>query len=175
MQKTFHLPLPEKWTSPADVFSYTRSCLEAAGLSHWTFGWDRAVKRLGCCHATQCRITLSKHFVATCLTCAPEQIRDTILHELAHALAWENGHHIGHGVHWKAWCRILGATPKATTADCPNFTPRTPRYRLQHRDTGEIYREYVRRPHFRHPLKRMYLRGHPETLGKLILTAVTGE
>jgi predicted SprT family Zn-dependent metalloprotease len=37
-----------------------------------------------------------------------EQIRDTILHEIAHALA---GHRAKHGPEWKAVCRRIGAKP----------------------------------------------------------------
>ena len=41
-----------------------------------------------------------------------EQIRDTVLHEIAHAIA---GHEAGHGPLWKATARRIGATPRAKT------------------------------------------------------------
>jgi len=44
-----------------------------------------------------------------------EQVRDTILHEIAHAIA---GHKAGHGWQWKAECRRIGANPNRT-ADLP--------------------------------------------------------
>jgi hypothetical protein len=37
-----------------------------------------------------------------------EEIRDTLLHEIAHAIA---GHKAGHGAEWKAVCRRIGAKP----------------------------------------------------------------
>lgn len=166
------LPLPAPWQDVADVEAYSRACLDICGLTAWEFGWDRAVKRLGCCRVSRRRITLSRYFAQAHLLAEPERIRDTILHEIAHALAWEHARHAGHGALWKACCRALGATPRATVAQCRDFDPRPPRYRLQHRDTGEVFREYARRPHFRRGLKYMYMRGRPDTLGKLVLVAV---
>ena len=39
-----------------------------------------------------------------------EQIRDTVLHEIAHAIA---GREAGHGLLWKVTARRIGATPRA--------------------------------------------------------------
>ena len=39
-----------------------------------------------------------------------EQIRDTVLHEIAHAIA---GREAGHGPLWKVTARRIGATPRA--------------------------------------------------------------
>ena len=47
-----------------------------------------------------------------CLEGSEEQIRDTVLHEIAHAIA---GHGAGHGPLWKATARRIGATPRAKT------------------------------------------------------------
>lgn len=165
------LPPSAPWHGMGDVEAYARSCLDACGLEAWEFGWDRAVKRLGCCRVRRSRITLSRYFVEAHLDTEPERIRETILHETAHALAWEYARHAGHGPLWKACCRALGATPRATVAQCRDFDPRPPRYRLQHCDAGEVFREYARRPHFRRELKNMYMRGRPDTLGKLVLVA----
>lgn len=165
-------PPSTPWRSLDDVEAYARACLDICGLGAWEFGWDRAVRRLGCCRVSRRRITLSRYFAAAHLDAEPVQIRDTILHETAHALAWEHARHAGHGPLWKACCRALGATPRATVAQCRDFDPRPPRYRLQHRDTGEVFREYARRPHFRRGIKNMYMRNRPDTLGKLVLVAV---
>ena len=43
-----------------------------------------------------------------------EEIRDTVLHEIAHAIA---GPEAGHGPLWKATARRIGATPRAKTYD----------------------------------------------------------
>lgn len=166
------LPRPERWAGLDDVARHAGRCLGAAGLDKWSFGWDRAVKRLGCCHMKRQRVTLSRYFAECCLAAAPERILDTLLHEIAHALAWESARESGHGPVWKAWCAALGAVPRATVADCPDFSPRAPRYRLQNRETGEVYREYARRPRFRRPLQSLFMRGRPDTLGKLVLVEV---
>jgi len=68
----------------------------------WRFGFDRAVRRAGACHHADRRITLSKHLVARA---EPDEVRDVLLHEIAHALA---GHGAGHGPRWRAACARLG-------------------------------------------------------------------
>ena len=42
-----------------------------------------------------------------------KEIEDTILHEIAHALAWTYDRFKGHGKIWKDWARKVGANPKA--------------------------------------------------------------
>ena len=42
------------------------------------------------------------------LSCGIDQVKDTLRHEAAHALA---GIAAGHGPLWKTWCRVLGAKP----------------------------------------------------------------
>ena len=73
----------------------------------WRFAWDNATQRAGCCQYRKLRITLSRHFVALNLKDQPDQIVDTILHEIAHALT--RGH--GHDDIWKAKCVEIGANP----------------------------------------------------------------
>lgn len=47
-----------------------------------------------------------------------EMIKDTVLHEIAHALDKEyNGYSSGHGRNWKRIAKRIGATPKATAKD----------------------------------------------------------
>ena len=92
-----------------DVEDLARWALEEHGLAarDCTFGWDRAVRQAGCCHLGVRRITLS------CPTFVPRENRDkpleTILHEVAHALA---GHEAGHGLEWLAVAESLGARPE---------------------------------------------------------------
>lgn len=49
-------------------------------------------------------ITLSRYL----LVCSDEQVRDTILHEVAHAMAPADGH----GYRWRQACRQIGASPE---------------------------------------------------------------
>ena len=77
------------------------------GLTHsgWSFTFNRRKRTLGLCNYDAKRVELSQHFVI----CNDEQaVRDTVLHEIAHALA---GHRAGHGAVWARLCRELGATP----------------------------------------------------------------
>ncbi len=72
----------------------------------WTFAFNHAKRQLGVCRYTQKRIELSLHFVKANDALA---VRDTILHEVAHALA---GAEAGHGPAWKAACMRIGAKPQ---------------------------------------------------------------
>ena len=57
----------------------------------WTFRFNRRKRALGTCHYGPRRIELSSHFV---VANDPDEVRDTVLHEIAHALA---GPMAGHG------------------------------------------------------------------------------
>ena len=71
----------------------------------WEFRWDRATSRFGCCHHNLKRVTLSKALTEL----NPwDEVKDTLLHEIAHALV---GKKHGHDAVWKAKCREIGARP----------------------------------------------------------------
>jgi predicted SprT family Zn-dependent metalloprotease len=86
-----------------------RQMMSLHGLSDWEFGLNSNVRRAGVCHfptgLTPGRIEISAHF-AECNS--DEEIRDTLLHEIAHALVGP-GH--GHDSVWKAKCLEVGAKP----------------------------------------------------------------
>ena len=96
------------------------------GLHDWNFIFDTAKKRFGCCNYRTKTISLSKDL--TVLN-SEKNVQNTILHEIAHALA---GHQAGHGKKWKEIMQKMGAdfsrcygeeiiTPKLKyTAQCPN-------------------------------------------------------
>jgi len=75
-------------------------------LNGWHFKWDRATKRLGSCNYTKKRITLSAHQTRKREVI---EVKDTILHEIAHALLPPR---TGHGKLWKAKCLEIGAKPQ---------------------------------------------------------------
>ena len=85
--------------------------LMAQHLTGWTFKWDRAVMRLGQCVYRTKTISLSLP-----LTEASDEavVRNTILHEIAHALA---GPTAKHGPDWKRIAVRLGANPKSATSE----------------------------------------------------------
>lgn len=182
-ENTRHLlPPAGVWRSAADVEQYACSCMQLCGLADWSFGWDRSVKRLGCCKMTRRSISLSRHFVAAYLERDPELIRRTILHELAHALAWLYQRERVHGPAWRSWCAALGIAGEKATCKCDAFGPADllktrARYALCHCETGEVYRYYTRRPSIpAHKLARYYIPGKKDaTLGKLCLISLPQE
>lgn len=93
-----------------DVPHLTNYLLEKHGLLQqgWRFEWDNAKRRAGCCKHRTKRITLSRHYVALNVEKNHEDVVDTILHEIAHALT--PGDH--HGDKWKAACNQVGAKPQ---------------------------------------------------------------
>ena len=81
-----------------------RALMNQHGLSYWVFVFDRARRRFGSCQPRRQCITLSR--TLTFLN-GEDEVRDTILHEIAHALAPGDGH----GTKWKAQCLRIGARP----------------------------------------------------------------
>lgn len=92
---------------PADnslrtVQLYVEDTLAAFGLVGWSFGWDNAKRRCGCCHYGDRQVRLSRHYVRLN---TPADIRRTTLHEVAHALVGP-GH--GHKLAWRCMALALG-------------------------------------------------------------------
>jgi predicted SprT family Zn-dependent metalloprotease len=77
------------------------------GLHDWTFGLADTKRQLGVCKYRKKRIEIAEYYA---LNSSPETVLDTLLHEIAHAIA---GPSAGHGPAWKAVAIRLGATPRA--------------------------------------------------------------
>lgn len=77
-------------------------------LDGWKFDFDNAKRRCGCTKFTAKTITLSRHFVRLN---GEDEVRETILHEIAHAIAGQVGDR-GHGQLWKGIARQVGAKPE---------------------------------------------------------------
>ena len=130
------------------------------GLDGWHFEFDHAVRRFGHCRFEARTITLSRHLVALNDV---DLVRDTILHEIAHALA---GPRHGHDAVWRRTAVRVGARPDRTFGDevaspparwvgtCPGCGNRLERHRLLRRTRqlacascgrGRWHREFVYR------------------------------
>jgi ribosomal protein L37AE/L43A len=72
----------------------------------WSFHFDRAKRRFGVCRFERKEISVSIHLVRLN---DPPECEDTVLHEIAHALA---GPRAGHGPRWRAACMSVGARPQ---------------------------------------------------------------
>jgi predicted SprT family Zn-dependent metalloprotease len=79
-----------------------RHGLEALG---WRFRFDNARRRFGSCRFQEKLITLSRTLT---LLNPEDQVCDTLLHEIAHALTPGDGH----GAAWKSKCAEIGAEPR---------------------------------------------------------------
>jgi predicted SprT family Zn-dependent metalloprotease len=122
---------------PLDAQSLALSLLRHHGLNDWTFTWNRRKRSLGLCRYHEKTIQLSVYFVRDN---GIEAVRETILHEIAHALA---GQPAGHGPAWKAVCRKIGCLP----VRCDNGSAIMPfgRWRAECPACGKQYSRH-RRP-----------------------------
>lgn len=99
-----------------DAENLALTLMEDNGIGNtWSFRFDNAKRRCGACFHSRRTITLSRHFVRLN---GEAEVRDTILHEIAHAIA---GFKAGHGVLWQRVASLLGARPErcATGVDMP--------------------------------------------------------
>lgn len=77
----------------------------------WRFQWNRGKKRIGCCSYKDKTIELSYIYAENVED--PEALRNTILHEIAHALT--PGEH--HSKVWMKACIAVGARPERLCND----------------------------------------------------------
>lgn len=96
-----------EWTAES-AEAFALQILAENNLEHWDFIIDKrddAHLRLGQCNDFEKHIYLSEWVIED----LPEEIEDTILHEVAHAIA---GCKCGHGLRWKMIAKNLGAVPR---------------------------------------------------------------
>nr|WP_269327818.1 SprT-like domain-containing protein [Kineosporia mesophila] len=88
-----------------------RDLLRQHGLDDWELGFDRAKRRAGCCHFDLKVISLS---IPLTVLHPQDEVRDTVLHEIAHALV---GPDHGHDDVWRAQAVEIGAAPERSLSD----------------------------------------------------------
>lgn len=85
--------------------------MQEHSLNDWKFEFDRAKRRNGLCSYKRKTISLSR--ILNPLR-TPEGVKNTILHEIAHALVgWENGHN----KIWKAKAIEIGCSGERCSSD----------------------------------------------------------
>lgn len=78
------------------------------GLRKWRFKFDPSTRRAGCCNYHNKMISISFELARNA---SDEDVRDTILHEIAHALV---GKKHNHDEVWKAKAREIGCSGERT-------------------------------------------------------------
>jgi predicted SprT family Zn-dependent metalloprotease len=87
-----------------DAFAMAEYLLEVHGLEDWEVVYDNAKLRAGICKYAERTIGLSAPLTAVH---TEDDVRDTILHEIAHALV---GPRHGHDRTWQAMARRIGSS-----------------------------------------------------------------
>lgn len=100
-----------------DAYDLAVGLVAGHGLDGWRVEFDSAKRRAGICRYTQRVIGLSAPLTRLH---AEAEVRDTILHEIAHALA---GQAAGHGPAWRSTARSLDCS---ATRCLPAEAPRVP-------------------------------------------------
>lgn len=95
--------------------------LKQHNLTDWNFEFDNARRRFGRCSYRNKKITLSKYLVGLN---SEDKVRNTILHEIAHALT---DPYVGHGREWVLKCIQLGIAPER----CYNDEVETPEHNYE--------------------------------------------
>lgn len=88
------------------------------GLAGWSFAFDHATRRAGCCDYRRKRISLALQFARRA---GEEEIRDTLLHEIAHALVGRKHHH---DAVWRTKAQAIGGSGER----CHDLSFSPPRY-----------------------------------------------
>jgi predicted SprT family Zn-dependent metalloprotease len=100
------------------IAARARAWMAAHALEGWSFQFDYATTRAGCCDYAMRVISLAQAYARSA---TEADIADTILHEIAHALV---GKAHGHDAVWQAQARALGCSGRR--CHDVQFTP--PRY-----------------------------------------------
>jgi len=130
-------------------------------LESWSISFDNAKRRAGMCRMSTKDISLSVSHIENKNI---DIIRDTILHEFAHAIAYELHSDTGHGAQWKKIARSIGAAPRAKGAFNLPIAP----WLLVHSCSKTMNIKPICESFRRNKkIKNYFLIGKPETKGEL--------
>ncbi|MDX5318813.1 MAG: SprT-like domain-containing protein [Actinomycetes bacterium] len=120
-----------------DVRLLATGLMSQHGVGDWQLGWDNARTRAGMCRFGTRTISLSRHLM---VLYEPEQVREVVLHEIAHALV---GPQHNHDSVWRAKAREIGSSgARALPAD----SPRPPAPWVGRCPLGHEFHRYKRPP-----------------------------
>jgi predicted SprT family Zn-dependent metalloprotease len=129
------LSIPERYARRVAVRKLALELMARYRLLEWHFDFNRRKRAMGLCRYSIRTIELSIYLVDRN---GLDEIRDTILHEIAHALV---GPEHGHDAVWKRKCLEIGAKPeRCGQADMPSG-----RWRARCGNCGQVFARH-RRP-----------------------------
>lgn len=128
-------------------------------LQSWRLTRDHAKRRAGVCYPLKKRIAISHYHIQLN---SLSVIIDTLVHEVAHALAFELHNETGHGPHWRRWVTQLGGEAKVTG----NFSVPETHWVLVHKQSDSLV-QLARRHRKNKRIKDFILKGRPDTRGQL--------
>jgi len=135
--------------------------IEYPFLIEWDVVFDNSKRRAGLCKMTEKEISFSRSHLKNN---SIDTIRDTILHEFSHAIAFKIHRDTGHGYYWKKIAKQLGATPKAKGTFEVDDAP----WLLVHQCARTSQLSAVAKRFRRNKkIKNFFLIGRPDTKGEL--------
>lgn len=135
--------------------------LIAKHIPGWRFAWSKKKTVFGCCRYGPKIIELSSHMTPHC---SDEEVLDTILHEIAHALTPG----AGHSVRWRLCFKALGGSGDRCGERLKDL--RAYRYHIMYKN--KVLSSFHRlSPRREWQLHFGSVRGRPETKGKLELVS----
>lgn len=126
-------------------------------LDGWSFTWNNRKRAFGLCGYKTKTIQLSQYLTAQR---TEEAVKNTILHEIAHAIA---GAENGHNRRWKNVARQIGH-PNPTASHAENIQKYKTDYKWLLMHETEILGGWFRKP--KHPGHLYYPNDRPELKGK---------
>lgn len=137
----------------------------------YSFKFDHAKRRFGCCNYRKQQITLSKHLCEVNPHQLNLKIKDTILHEMAHAFSFNiyGSAGRGHGRKWQSIAKQIGSDGKRcySDADFGGIEMPESKYTLTCNTCGNT-RNMHRRPKRRYSCGQCSDKFDPEYLMELV-------
>lgn len=127
--------------------------------AEWRLELNGRVTAVGLCDYRKKVVSLSKHY----LDRDEAYIRNTMKHEIAHALCPGEGH----GTVWRLVFLALGGDGERTAKDVTNRPDSAIKWKVIHKDTGEVFAKYSRKP--TRDFSCCFVKGDRSTMGKLIV------